>query len=54
MTALIPGAADRSRSSKHRLTTGYRKHSVLPDPVPVETSVVRPFATDRMARSWCA
>ena len=31
---------------------GYRKHSVLPDPVPVEISVVRPATMARIACSW--
>ena len=52
MTALMPGEADWSLRPSDRLTTGYRKHSVFPDPVPVEISVARPSAISRTARSW--
>ena len=48
----MPGGAPSSRSFKHWLTMGYRKHSVLPEPVPVETRVVRPPAMARIATSW--
>lgn len=42
MTALMPAGTTASRSSRHLLMMGYKKHSVLPDPVSVETTVVLP------------
>ena len=51
MTALMPDGAPASRRLRHFETIGYRKHSVLPEPVPVETSVVLPPVIARMASS---
>ena len=51
MTADIPGSSPASRSSRHLLIIGYRKHSVLPEPgtpfnkylafPPLETRVIK-------------
>src|SRR5438552_3537809 len=51
---LALGACQLADSRTRAVTTGRRKHSVFPDPVPVVTTTSLPFTTDCSNDScWC-